>query len=459
MRIGKVFAISMLILFVFAGSVMAEDRVSLGFLYGSTENLDLIDRTNGAINQVAPTCLDLDEKGNLDLTSNLTHTFVEKMHERGLIVTPFLSNHWARQKGRRAINNAEKLSDQIVKVINDYDLDGINVDIENLTEDDRDDLTNFVQVLRNKMPEGKLLTVCVAANPTGREDGWQGSYDYEKLGEISDYIFIMTYDEHSVGSPEGPVASNEFVENSIIYALQYVSKDKIVMGIPFYGRYWANDNEDYLAGQAVVIGAVPTLISKHKGIVEYYKDVGETKATITVNNELVECKINGEQLPDGTYTIWYQTNDDIKSKLAIVNKYDLLGCGVWALGQEKAEVWKYFYDELNKTPRVAETEEQEVEETEVKDFEYYAAIVRSAGIESEFEKNMKKTICKKAIEKNNLEREDKLMINNISLRIKNSNEVRFNEKENRKEDRKSSYDAGIVTDFKKVRRTKLEKHY
>ena len=231
------------------------------------------------------------------------------------------------------------------------------------------------------------------------------------------------------------------------------------MGIPFYGRYWANDNEDYLAGQAVVIGAVPTLISKHKGIVEYYKDVGETKATITVNNELLECKINGELLPDGTYTIWYQTNDDLKSKLAIVNKYDLLGCGVWALGQEKAEVWKYFYDELNKTPRVTEIEEQEVEETEAKDFEYYAAIVRSAGIESEFEKNMKKTICKQTIEREHLEREEKLMINNISLRIKNSNEVRFNEKENRKEDRKSSYDAGIVTDFKKVRRTKLEKHY
>ena len=58
-----------------------------------------------------------------------------------------------------------------------------------------------------------------------------------------------------------------------------------------------------------------------------------------------------------------------------------------------------------------------------------------------------------------VESEDLMMITNISLRIKNSNEVRFSEKENNKEDRKSSYDAGIITDFKKVRRTKLEKHY
>ena len=47
------------------------------------------------------------------------------MHDRGIKVTPFLSNHWARQKGRNAVNNAEALSDQIVNTINEYELDGV----------------------------------------------------------------------------------------------------------------------------------------------------------------------------------------------------------------------------------------------------------------------------------------------------------------------------------------------
>ncbi len=450
MRIGKLFAVLMLIMFIFAGSVFAEDRVSLGYLYGSTDNIDLVDRTNGAINQIAPTCMDLDDKGNLDLTDNLTQLFVNQMHERGILVTPFLSNHWVRSKGRKAINNAEKLSNQIVDAIIAFDLDGVNIDIENLTEDDRDDLTNFVRVLKEKMPEGKLLTVCVAANPFGREDGWQGSYDYAQLGGYADYLFIMAYDEHSVGSVEGPVASNAFVENSIIYALQYVSKDKIVMGIPFFGRYW--DNSEETGGQAVVIGAVPSLISKHKGIVEYNNEIGETKVTITVDNNKKPCKINGEEIPDGTYTIWYHTDENIKSKLSLVNKYDLLGAGVWALGQEKKDVWSYYYDELNKIPRVVEQEEN------ISKTEEYIAIIENTCEEPEMQKKNKMLFCKE--EKIELH-EDNIMVE-PHYHTKYYKETDYDKTiENSSTEQKAEKDYSIdfVKDMKKIRRQKFEKHY
>ena len=190
MRISKILVISMLIVLFVSSISFADDRVSLGFLYGWTGNIDLIDRTNGGINQVSPTCLDLTDAGNLLVTSNLTHDFVNKMHDRGIKVTPFLSNHWARQKGRNAINNAEALSDQIVNTINEYELDGVNVDIENLTVEDRDALSEFVRLLKEKMPEGTILSVSVAANPNDTLTGWQGSYDYDKLGEYADYLFI-----------------------------------------------------------------------------------------------------------------------------------------------------------------------------------------------------------------------------------------------------------------------------
>lgn len=384
MRIGKIIVITMLIVFVFASSAFAEDRVSLGFLYGTTSDLDLIDRTKGSINQVSPTCFDLDNRGNLYVTGNLTHTFVDAMHERGILVTPFLSNHWARSKGRKAIQNADMLANQVVAKIMEYNLDGVNVDIENLNEDDRDNLTNFVRILREVMPEGKLLTVSVAANPWAKEEGWQGSYDYQKLGEYADYLFVMAYDEHSQGGPEGPVASNAFVENSIIYALQYVSKDKIVLGIPFFGRYWKeevdeNNNVTLKGGEAVVIGAVPNLTSKHKGIVEYDEAIGEAKLTFTINNEVISSTLNGKLMEDGNYVVWYQSNDAIKSKLDLINKYDLLGSGVWALGQEKVEVWEYFKIELNKTER--QTESALLNNDIVSEAKLYEAIKEEARIE------------------------------------------------------------------------------
>lgn len=371
MKVRNVVVLTMLMMVSLMSGVFASDRVSLGFLYGISEPVELVERTNGAINQVAPTCLNLSSKGKLVVTSELTHDFVQAMKEKGILVTPFLSNHWVRSKGRAAIKQAETLARDLAAVVQEYDLDGINVDIENLTPDDKDGFTELVRQIRAALPEDKMVTVCVAANPEASESGWQGSYDYTALGEIADYLFVMTYDEHSQGGAAGPVASLEFIEKSIQYALEHVEKDKIVLGIPFYGRFWRDGAET--GGEAVVIGAIPSLISKNHGVVYYDETIGEARVTFQVNSSMVPNKINGVELEDGTYTIWYPTEASIKATLNLVNEYDLLGAGVWALGQEKVDVWNYFKEELNRIPYVTPEEEEEEKIREAR--EAYEALV------------------------------------------------------------------------------------
>lgn len=353
-RLSILFIFTMLIS---SNSLYATDRVSLGFLYGSSDQFELVERTNGAINQVSPTWFDITANGKLKISSDFDVEFIKQMKAKDIKVTPFLSNHWNRSKGRAAIENAENMAQQISEVILKYDLDGVNVDIENLTSKDRANLNNFVKVLREELPEDKLLTVSVAANPSGIDDGWQGSYDYATLGEIADYLFIMSYDEHSQGGSCGPVASINFVENSIKYALENVSKDKIVLGIPLYGRFWGGDGTR--EGEAVVIGDVPRLISRFKGIGEYDKEIKQPCVKFTIAENAISTKVNGKILEAGEYTIWYENKESIIAKLDLVNKYDLLGAGVWALGQEKVDVWEYYYDKLNEIPHDEEIEIKE----------------------------------------------------------------------------------------------------
>lgn len=361
MKRVKIFLFMIVILSISSSIAFAAERVSLGFMYGEAD-IELVTRTNGAINQVSPGWLDISSKGNLIISGELTHDFVKSMHDKNVLVTPFLSNHWVRSKGRAAIKNAENLANQIIEVVEEYNLDGVNVDIENLTVHEKDSFSEFVRILSEKIPEEKIFSVSVAANPEASNKGWQGSYDYEKIGQNVDYLFVMTYDEHSQGGECGPVSSIDFVENSIKYALQFVSKDKIIIGIPLYGRYWKKG--DSYGGEAVVIGAIPNLISKNKGIVKYDPQIGEAKVTFSINNPRIKSKINGKTLENGTYTIWYPNEESIKAKLNLVNEYDLLGAGVWALGQEKVGVWEYYQKELNRLPYVTEREEERRREYE-----------------------------------------------------------------------------------------------
>ncbi len=108
---------------------------NMTYLYfgNTTTYISQIDQTYGNINHVSPSYFDLNTDGSLKITSQFDPTFVKEMHNRGIKVVPFLSNHWDRSLGRAALANREELADQIAKFIVDNNLDGVQVDIENVS--------------------------------------------------------------------------------------------------------------------------------------------------------------------------------------------------------------------------------------------------------------------------------------------------------------------------------------
>lgn len=318
-------------------------KFNMSYLYGNFDYLSLVERTKNGLNEVSPSYFDLNDNGTLKLNT-VDQNLIAKLHQMNVKVVPFLSNHWDREKGRSALLNKE-LANQIVSAVIKYNLDGVNIDIENLTEADRKNYTSFVKLLREKLPTDKSLSVAVSANPYGINVGWQGSYDYEALAKYSDYLMIMAYDEHYESGTAGPVASIDFVEKSIKYALTKVPKDKIVLGIPFYGRYWQDDSK--YGGYGVSLTRIDKIINTYNSKINYDKNSESVKATVKITNSETKPVINGRTLYAGTYTFWYENEESIKAKIEIANKYDIKGTGSWSLGQELAETWEYYSDTLN----------------------------------------------------------------------------------------------------------------
>ncbi len=352
---GKLALLAM-IMFAFntAGAVSAaatvsekDERFNMSYVYfgNSSSYTHYVDGTGGSLNDISPSYFDLNADGTLKLTIAVDRNFIKEMHARGVKVTPFLSNHWDRQTGINALANREVLASQIASAIEEYNLDGINVDIENLTETERDSNTDFMRLLREKLPAGKSLSIAVAPNPYGSTTGWYGSYDFAALAQYSDYLMLMAYDESYQGGPAGPVAGYPFVEKTINAALEKVPANKLVLGVAFYGRLWKQGSS--YGGYGISNTTVESLIAKYQGKITYDSIQKSPKATITILSSDVKPQVFGRTLDAGKYDIWFENEASIKSKLALVEKYDLKGTGSWSLGQETQNTWDYYSLWLN----------------------------------------------------------------------------------------------------------------
>jgi len=325
-----------------------EPRMNLTYLYAGTTSMyiNYVDRAKESITVVCPDYFEIYPTGDLKLLSKIDTKLVDAMHARGIKVTPFLSNHWDRTLGRAALSNRVSLVNQIVSAVNQYGFDGVNIDIENLTHDDRANHTDFIRLLRQAMPPDKSVSIAVAANPYGVYYGWAGSYDYKELGKLCDWILVMTYDESYYGGPEGPVASSTFVENSIKYALTQIPAQKLLLGVPFYGRYWKQGAT--VGGSGITAYDIESILSKYNGKMTYDNKTQTAKVVVTIKASDEKPKLwGGNTLGAGTYNIYYDNEQSLKYKLNLVQKYGLLGAGSWCLGQESLKTWDYFERWLN----------------------------------------------------------------------------------------------------------------
>ncbi len=328
--------------YVYSAPLTFPKRLAMSYLYfGSpASQIAEIKSAAGVLDTVSPSYFDITADGNLKITPLCDREVINVAHDLGMKVTPFLSNHWDRDVGAAAFDNAESLTSQLASAILEYGLDGINIDIENMTHKHRQAYVDFVKLLRTKLPEDKIISVAVAANPNGWTSGWQGSYNYEALASHSDYLIIMAYDEHYRGSSPGSVASIQFTEKSIKYALKYVPAEKIVLALPFYGRYWKDGDKN--GGQGISLSSIDHLFKNYESSISYDRYTKTPSASFTVKNEDTPPYVGGNILTPGKYTVHFENEISIREKLLLLSKYNLKGSGSWSLGQETDDVWRYY---------------------------------------------------------------------------------------------------------------------
>lgn len=282
------------------------------------------------VNVISPTWFSIaDNSGNI--TSIASADYVAQAHERGLKVwglidnfsenvstTQTLSGTWARQN----------LISQLMQCALDAGLDGINVDFEYLSEDVG---IHFLQFLRELSIECHKHNLVLSVDNPVPED-FTSHYDRAEQGRVVDYVIIMGYDEHYVGSEAaGSVASLPWVEQGIIDTLEEVSPERVINAVPFYTRLWKTSGGT-LSSEAIGMDTAREVISTYN--VETYWDKTTGQNYGTYENE------------GATYQIWLEDAESIKAKVKLVSQYNLAGVAAWKLGFENSGIWQVISENL-----------------------------------------------------------------------------------------------------------------
>ena len=171
----RVFSVALIVstLLSVSASATYKTRESLMYLYGGTTQtyLNRLDKTGNSISVVAPDYFETGNDGSVLYTKAPDPLLISTVQSRGIEVTPFLSNHWDRAQARAMLNRSSGAVAFLAASVNEYGLDGLNIDIQNINKDDRAAFVSFISQLRSAIPKGTTLTVCVAANPYGTDAG------------------------------------------------------------------------------------------------------------------------------------------------------------------------------------------------------------------------------------------------------------------------------------------------
>lgn len=312
-----------------------EGKVSLGWEYFSEYGKapDMTGKELQGVNVVSPAFFELKKLGKGEINENVGDqgiAYINWAKENNYKVWAMFSNSSLQDTTHEILNDyklRQNLIENVVKLVSKYNLDGINIDFENMLEEDKDMYSRFIVELAPRLREyGKVLTVDVTA-PDGSAN-WSLCYDRHVLGHAADYLIFMAYDQYGVSSKTpGTTAGYNWVESSLKKFVdenrEGVDSDKIILAVPFYTRLWTTENGTTKSG----------VIS-----IKYTNEVVPQDVQKTWDDDLRQYYSKYEQ--DGkTCEIWFEEERSLKEKLSLISEYNLAGAAYWRLGMENDEIW------------------------------------------------------------------------------------------------------------------------
>lgn len=321
-----------------------EGKVNLVWDYYSeyAKAPDRTGETMDGVNVVSPSFFSLERGSNGEIYDNAKDDgaeYIEWAHNNNYQVWAMFSNNSLKDTTSQILNDYEKretMIENLMDLVEEYNLDGVNVDFENMNESDKDVYSRFLIELAPRLKKiGKTLSVDVTA-PDGSET-WSLCFDRNTIANVADYIVFMAYDQYGTSSNKaGTTAGYNWVEANVKKFLgqEDVDPEKIILGIPLYMRLWEEEEDGT---------AKPEVVNMRNMF-----DVLPENQVATWDEELKQYYVEYEE--DGKkYKMWIENEKSVGEKINLANQYNLAGIAFWEKDREtNDEFWTFVKEQLNK---------------------------------------------------------------------------------------------------------------
>jgi spore germination protein YaaH len=290
---------------------------------GDGSSLASLERNIDSLDWVSPFWYSIDASGKVNNRGGERGPAIELARDRGVKVLGLFNN----QRGTDAFLQQPSIMaaavENVVYTVEAEGLDGVNIDFEGLEPDSREGLNRFMAELYPLLHRmGKVVTVSVSPkwSGDGPADAWSYAHDYRGLSAASDYLVIMTYDQHGAWGGPGPVASRDWVSGVLEYALETVPANQVLLGIAGYGYDWGG------GGASPVPARDAAALAQRWGAEVTRDDTSGAPNFVYYNR--------------GTrHQVWWEDAESVSNKVDLARAEGLAGIALWRLGQEEPRLW------------------------------------------------------------------------------------------------------------------------
>lgn len=310
---------------------------------GQNDNLSSLIANMKGVNVISPTWFYLEDNyGSVRCLAD--SAYVSTAHAAGMEVWALVDNFTKDIDTYQVLTNPdsrEQIVDTLVSSALEYNLDGINVDFEDLQAEEGPAFVQFIRELSIRCHQNDLILSVDNHVPYD----FNSFYNRGEQAVFADYVILMSYDEHlNASTGSGSVASIDYVTSAIERMLVEVPANKLINAIPFYTRIWQEipktDAQIAAEGDSSSGEYVPYNLD--------WDTLGMKNAEATLQERGVELvwdemtmQYYGEYDLDGiTCKVWMEEERSIEEKLKVMQANNIAGVASWKLGLEKDSVWE-----------------------------------------------------------------------------------------------------------------------